>query len=228
MKILSIDSATKNIGVCYGEYDTDWKKKFNTLIKLILEKPRSLKYYLNGLQKLNTIIDNIFTLEFINWYDLIPGKKLAESGTVERARRLKSILESWDVSPDVILVEHQMGPNVKSRTVSNQIVYHYSTSLSGAMSATGEIKCHTRKMPEIILVNPTLKNTVSFDSHHYHSIYKSKFRNKASNKNHAVANFNIFFNMFPGKKLISQLKVPKFDDIADSFMMAISWCLHNH
>lgn len=227
MKILSIDSANKNIGICYLEFDENWLSKYKSYVSFYKKQQHTAKSLINALNKLNDILDSVFKIKYVNWYDLIPGRKLKETTLLERTRSLKGLLNSWQFSPDVILVEYQMGQNDKSRTVASQILYYYSDAhVIYASGLDGKIQqIEPTSQVKLYLVGPSLKNTISFGADITYSKFLEKFSRKTSNKKHTMANFIKFTKVFNQEDLYKNLKIPKYDDIADSFMMASAWCL---
>jgi hypothetical protein len=133
--IFGYDSAAKNMGVCVVRFDDEWRGKAAELIarahSLITggaRGPALLNKMVTLLRDVNAFLDQRVTVRYFNTFDLIPGQSVEESNMEERTARLKRLLTTLDSHldpPDVVLIEHQMCHNDKSRTLSNQIGYHY-------------------------------------------------------------------------------------------------------
>jgi hypothetical protein len=135
--IASFDAAIQNLGVCYIEFDDQWKKKLNTYLLQITQLYNDLSdmtsnEFLDKIQilltNLNTFVDNIIKIKFFNVINLIPGCKASSVPMLERTRRLKHLLKYIDhllPQPDIVLIEYQMKHNDISRTISNQIAMWY-------------------------------------------------------------------------------------------------------
>lgn len=138
--IASFDAAVENLGVCYVQYDEDWRSKISTHVDnlhALYETIDSLSMdeFLNAakpiIHNINSFIDNIIHIKFFNVFDLIPGTTARSVPMLERTRRLKHLLKQIDhtlPNPDIVLIEYQMKQNDISRTISNQIAMHYIDS----------------------------------------------------------------------------------------------------
>lgn len=145
-------------------------------------------------------------------FDLTEGKIC---DTIKRARLLKICLTSIDsmlenTPPSRVLVEYQMSANDKSRCVSQQIVYHYST------------------LTEVSLVGPSLKNKVCFstDTSLNHSTFMEKYSSKyTANKNHSKANFLYWLSLNNCTNILADNLIQKknIDDAADAFLQIFGY-----
>ena len=115
-----------------------------------------------------------------------------------------------DHSEIIFLVEYQMGPNDKCRTVSSQILYHIS-------------KYNSKKL----LVGPSLKNMLNINGNPYSNFITKYKTNYAANKNHSKVNFMELLNILNGKHIIDHIKKGNIDDIADSVLMSLAWVMKN-
>ena len=109
-----------------------------------------------------------------------------------------------------ILLEYQMGPNDKSRTVASQILEHYSpidmnftnycsdnsieAIVKGGKDAIKEIAnnnfLHNNKIFDIEIVGPSLKNKINFDKEKPLSFFINKYAKLYdANKAHSKSNF---------------------------------------
>jgi hypothetical protein len=135
--IASYDAAIQNLGVCYIEFDDEWRYKVDKYVTELhtlydnmdeLSPEDFIKKAVDIITHVNAFLDQIITIKFFNVIDLIPGAKATSVPMLERTKRLKYLLKSIDQrmpSPDIVLIEYQMKQNDISRTISNQIAMHY-------------------------------------------------------------------------------------------------------
>ena len=127
--IASFDCANINLGICYIEYNENWKneiKKINNKLSSVIEN-KKIKEIKEIIKKINIFLENIFKIRYINVINLLPNSNIKISIN-ERTKKIKYLLNALDnmIQSDIILIEYQMGPNNKSGSISNQIVYHYT------------------------------------------------------------------------------------------------------
>jgi hypothetical protein len=260
MIILSFDCAIKNIGICCVEIDTEWRRKASEYIDELyalydrigsLSKSEFVELSFDIIKRINTFVDNIFVLRYVNVVDLIPGKKVDEvkySILVGRLKYMLACLDKTVPKPDVVLIEHQMVINDKSRGMS-RFMEEYYTPLQepdeDITYALGDyplinVEVKETKKSVVCIVNPTLKNTYPIDKSPAgsYSSFISKYSNYTANKKHTDHNFRYYLNktgkMHILEELSSKSKKSKSDvidqktyDMADAFMMAYAWCCHN-
>ena len=255
MFVLSFDVATKSLATSLIEYDVNYIKKINKIIREFHKNKKAifclhdiinkklntkflwpdlkLKYvnlFLDLLHKITTILKNKIKILYLDVKDLIPGKKVSETSIVERTQKLKEYLAEIEnhtnkIIPSVqfplnVLIEYQMGPNDKSRTISSQIMYHFSN-----ISNLGNSREHN-----IYLVGPTLKNQIWIgDEKGKYCEFVAKYKtNYSANKAHAKFNFLRLLNILGASDLIKTIKKKNIDDIADSTLMSLSWTILNY
>ena len=242
MIIISFDCAIKNLGICCIDYDEKWQDKltniYNELINLyeeldkidIINKDNMVNNIKNIVLKLDYVLNNIIKIIWCNVIDLIPDKKVYNN-PIEQSKKLKYILNNLDEQlplPDLVLIEHQMKINDITRTMSNQIIYHYmdpgNNDISfGIKEYSFNLKNNlTNKLSpdKIKLVGPALKNTIKlYKQGGYENFIVKYANNYTANKNHCDNNFKQFIRLF-----YPLLKLPKkTNDIADAFMMAFAY-----
>lgn len=140
--------------------------------------------------------------------DLIPGKKVIESGMMERTRSLKQHLSKISVlGSAIILVEDQ--PTVitdgKSTTVQDQICYAYSE---------WDVRC----------VPPRWKNRMQFGPGLSYEEIRAKYKKKyTANKAHSKANFLKYINVIGEERMLAGISKENYDDLADSCMQILAY-----
>lgn len=227
MKIISFDVATKSLAIsiivynynlneAYKKIETEFKeyKKFKKIHKKDIVQ--IFTGFCKFLDKMDEILNNMIEINHLDVKDLIPEKKLKDTTIIERTNNLKEYLTSienkCDISPDCqILVEYQMGPNDKSRTVSSQILYHFAN------------RC------QLDVIGPTLKNKVYLqnDKNSSYASFISKYTtNYAANKNHTKYIFERFIKIYNGR--LDKIKKKNIDDIADATVMSIAYAIQNN
>lgn len=181
-----------------------------------------------------------YQIVYAETVDLIPGKKVSETTVEHRTESLVSWLTDLDSKlreigvplagvgvtnkeRPIVLMEYQMGPNDKSRTVSHQILAWYA------------VRCR------IAIVNPTLKNQThkgstaflnrwsGFNDWPQHGDFIAKYADTYSaNKAHTKACMLYWMKHHASadESAIIQAvinSVKKCDDIADAFMQFAAW-----
>lgn len=226
MIIASFDCAIKNMGVCYLEFDENFISKLKTCMPINVENVREVR----------GIIDNIFNIKHINVYNLVSEYKNAnKTPAYVRTSRLKSLLNNLDEqmpTPDVVLIEYQMGPNHISGSISNQIVYHFSKEDNKIISSIKEQNIDFKEPPaikyDVHIIGTSLKNSVSTHPDGLYSNFISRYSNYTANKKHTTWNFKNFCHIMEYQHIIDSVpKNVKMDDIADSFMAIMGWIKKN-
>lgn len=127
---------------------------------------------------------------------------------------LKNLIINLDkrliIKPDIVLIEYQMPPNLTSRGISEQLVFHYSG------------------MADVHLVGPSIKNTIYFCENLRHELFLEKYINRyTANKTHSKTNFKYWATLNKRLDLINKLPNKNLDDAADAFMQILGWFKHN-
>lgn len=143
-----------------------------------------------------------------NVIDLFPDKKLKETDDIFRVKCLKKALDKIDIK-DIpadkltVIVEYQMGPNVKSHSVFDGIFMYYADY-------------------NIQKITPSYKNKICFCDEGKHQRFLEKVsRSYAANKSHTTFNTKYFCTT---KKIdISRIPDKVVKDFADAFMQIIAW-----
>ena len=255
MYIISYDIASKSLAVSIIYFNDGWKKEFNEiknnyhteLTKLIppnisIKKCKCINTYVN---KLEILMDTMIIPKFFDVVDLIPNKKLKETTTILRTTRLKAYLQYIDgVIESIVceankckankcntnfkvLLEYQMGPNDKSRTIGSQVLYHYSNLNNEFVNSTvckSNIEISTGHKMDIEIIGPSLKNKINLDiDKHYEFFMKKYSKSYDANKAHSKANFLYWVKSKNIEYMIKNIKKKNLDDIADSVTMTLAW-----
>lgn len=127
-----------------------------------------------------------------------------------------------------VLLEYQMGPNDKSRTIGSQILYHYSNTDININSQCGEYNkdCLKRNtfIYDIEILGPSLKNKINLDNDKPHSFFMKKYsKTYDANKAHSKSNFLTWVKSNNIEHMIKNIKKKNIDDIADSVTMTLAW-----
>ncbi len=159
------------------------------------------------LPKLVNTFLSIWQLEYQKSFDLLPGKKVSETGPTERCVCLKSAIEIIKSDYytknkcDYVVIEDQMNINEKSRGVFYCLIYEFG-------HIARPIKAYE-------------KNKLALGGH-YRCDFLAKYASSwSANKAHSRANFLV---------IASELKypVPKkcLADIADAYFQAIAFMIY--
>jgi hypothetical protein len=244
MIIYSFDCAVKNLGVCCISVDEHWRDKISahvTDLYKLYEMEGTRKEFLDRTQAImrgiDSTLDNMYKLVWINVFDLIPGQKLTSVPFGQIVAKLKYIM--WYLGktlpePDVVLIEYQMNANDKARGISRFIEEYYTplkeleSDVSIGIDAyplnTDTDLPDTRNV-EVCIINPTLKNAYQVDKSDAgnYSTFIQKYSNYVANKKHTTHNFKHYMSMI-GKESELVGLANKLDDVSDAFMMAYAWC----
>ena len=228
-RILAYDSAIENLGICLVEYDTQWRIKVAALMQTKDEGKIWSK-----LEELDKILSKIINIVWLNVVDLLPDD--GKTNHIQKTNLLKTILHAVDKTVgkvDVVLIENQMTPNDKTRSMSAQISNHYcgyggielcekvgkkkKVKTKDKVQSTCEKITYASKMfpihfvdkvngPEVIMVGPSLKNKYDLDAHMPYSSFAMKYAsNYTANKEHAVHNFKYFLHSMGFVNIINEL-----------------------
>jgi hypothetical protein len=101
MILIGFDCATKSLGVCIVEYNENWQKDLNSILKEFQEISTQQNKKISDAEKLNkliilteniaNIINNIIIILYINVFDLIPENQTKKSKSLKKTTQTKSI-----------------------------------------------------------------------------------------------------------------------------------------
>lgn len=247
MIIFSFDSAVKNLGFCCISVNDTWQEETVALIdelnafydSIPENRAQTIKQMRGLTKKADTLINSVFEIKYMNIFDLIPGEQMSTKAYANVVRRLKYLLFCLTQQlpkPDIVLIEYQMGANDKSRGISRYIEEYFvglnadacneiTYSLPAYPLITAEVPDELCIGPEIISVNPNLKNAYQVDSSDAgsYTTFISKYTNYTANKKHTTWNFQYFLKTRGIEDKIEGA-VGKLDDVSDAFMQAFAWC----
>lgn len=235
MIIFSFDCAIKNLGFCCIEINTNWRNDVSDLIKKInefYETPNNVLGSINELlSQSNKIVDSIFNIKYMNIFNLVTNEKVKEVKYSNIVKRLKYVLFCINKQlpiPDVVLIEHQMKINDKSRGISRYIEEFYSPMepVFSTIIPEFELKhCDfIQTKTKVVVITPLLKNAYQTDPtiNGGYQKFIEKYSNYRANKLHCTHNFIHFLKIKGLSGLVKDIN--KLDDVADAFMQAYSWC----
>lgn len=186
-RILSFDCANKSLAFSYLQASVTWEKTTNFV----------------SIEDLN--------LSYCNAVDLLPFQQVRETNIIERTIALYEYLDQLAGKIpideiDVILVEFQMGPNDKSRTVADQIILFYIS----------------RGLRNFFVVRPSYKNEIHITEGGEFWRFLEKTQDPyPARKKHAKFNF---IACCKNRNIdISHIKEKWKEDTGDSFMQAIAY-----
>jgi hypothetical protein len=253
MRILSCDPGTENFGIAVIEYNANWKHDVNNCLDMCLaickqeydvcvdeSKPCDvciLQKLGDELHKLNKIIDSHFRILFEKRVAFCENKSVKKYDQfLERTAILKGILDDVKQSIgtlDYVVIEHQMKQNDITRMLSSQIAMYYikpSNNFQYAYSSSdtpsvndASTNISVTKFPEVVIVNPRLKNMISFDETHNLAYFLSKYTDYVAGKKHAVNNFILYVEKCQSELSSRIDKKKRLCDVADAFMNAYAW-----
>ena len=235
MFYLSFDCANKSLGVSYFQYDLNSSVSLIKLcnnyydmlnieydvnssilnnikrLKLKLKTKELISKYIKFLIELNKLLDSVIDIRYLDVINLLNDRKTKNVNIIDRSVCLKTKLLYIDSllsksNQTTVVIEYQMNCNDKSRTIYNQLIYHYS--------------CINKFIVKVIA--PAFKNKIYFSEELKHNKFLQIYRsNYIANKKHTSANFIYFMNVFDKSELISHIKKKNIDDISDSFIQAL-------
>ena len=206
---LSFDVATKSLAFSVVKLPTDIPKEFNQIRNQIEEITEE-----SQIQAIHDRVKSFITIMDGSVDNLVPDKKDKDISEVERLRaligyyktKLLPMMTIHELTPEntVILIEYQMSPNFKARTIC-----------SGLITLLYEYEIH--------IVKPILKNRINLtpDGHWINFVKKYKTLYTA-NKKHAIYNFEWMIQRFT---IAENLKFTKtqISHVADAFMQTIGF-----
>lgn len=235
MFYLSFDCANKSLGVSYFQYDLNSSVSLIKLcnnyydmlnieydvnssilnnikrLKLKLKTKELISKYIKFLIELNKLLDSVIDIRYLDVINLLDDRKTKNVNIIDRSVCLKTKLLYVDSLLNIsnqttVVIEYQMNCNDKSRTIYNQLIYHYS--------------CINKFIVKVIA--PAFKNKIYFSEELKHNKFLQIYRsNYIANKKHTSANFIYFMNVFDKSELISHIKKKNIDDLSDSFIQAL-------
>ena len=227
MYFISFDVATKSLAVSIIKYAEDnfIYPHIEEIYTKYKDNTKDFEHYVKLLKNTNDILNNRYKIEYLDVVDLIPNKKLKETTTVERTIYLKKYLENTlkekilniPKNKRQFLIEYQMGPNDKSRTISAQLMLYCSLFSNDDINIAKN---------QIILVGPSLKNTLHFstDEKSKHSYYLSKYTtNYAANKNHTKYLLKKIVQLYNQSNILDGISKTHLDDAADAVCMTFAY-----
>lgn len=232
MYYLSFDCANKSLGVILFEVDDYFFKKIKELGKEfnlkfenlnettdtiinIAKDNLEMEAYFKFLKEMDSILSNRIRIKHLDVVNILGDENTKDVNILIRASKLKTVLNQIDkewltnISSKIkVIIEYQLNYNDKSRTVYNQLIYHFSG----------------RDNMDVNVIAPAYKNKLFFSNELRYGEFVSKYNtNYKCNKEHSKANFLYFIDTFYDRELIKHIKNKNLDDIADSFMQAIAF-----
>lgn len=232
MLILSIDCAVTNMAFCVIRYDPAWEDEPTLGGKL--------RHSTQAIQPL-----------LIGHCNLTPGRKVKETSVLDKIKALKvmcNYIRLWvmheQVLLDYVLIEYQMGPNVKTTALANCLAYEWLSKTSTETNFECPIVCTTwpkvdfaglaaQKLgetfefcvrPQVLYIGPSLKNRLKFEKYQR---FIEKKSNYVANKQHSVANLRKIIEIFDWPRDIYEtFRHLKLDDVADAVCMCLAWLLY--
>jgi hypothetical protein len=250
MRILGIDCATVSLAISIVDFNEKWKddlaqikKKYDESFKntnLITEK---LKILNQKLVDIASLIDKIFTLKYVNVFNLLPGEAVNKASIERRMSRLKGAIQyikhvNTHLSPkssiEQVLVEYQMNVNDKSRSISNALIYefcqsNYDFAYYGTFTNIPIVKKLICDKINVSIVGPALKGKVFFGLDGRMSNFRKRYMsNYNANKAHTKYNLIKWLKTHNCMSMLTGIPKKNIDDVADSFIMIYGWVLKNY
>jgi hypothetical protein len=199
---------------------------------------------LTTLRAISSLIRKIIIFHRLMSVQLLDGN-IRKSGLIARAAATKAFLYSfskWCISsslvPEYVLIEDQTINNLSGEVMSQITMYYCKPSVTFAFHPQSQETppiSPEESYPEIRIMNPRLKNTISFNGSALSlDVFYGKYSNLYSaNKAHSKANFLHFMatirpNSIDWEEYTSSGKNGKIassrkKDIADAFMQGIAF-----
>jgi hypothetical protein len=227
MRIIAYDSAIENLGICVVEFDPLWRDNIITLMKSDTDIWKKI-------EELDKLLSKVINILWLNVIDLVPDD--GKTDHIQKTELLKTVMYAIDkmVGPfDIVLIEKQMTPNDKTRSMSAQISSHYCgyggikiiekvgkkkkiKAKSRAISKCSHITYASKKFaiesidkmagPKVIMIGPSLKNQYDLDKTAPYSLFAMKYAsNYTANKAHAEHQFRHFLNTMGRTDIIEEL-----------------------
>jgi hypothetical protein len=248
MRILSVDPANKSLAVSIIDFNLNWKNdlvaiktKYTIKYSKAVNIEEKLAVLWERTQAVSTLLNELFSLKYINVFDLLPEQKVNSTSTELRLGRLKGVIAYVEkinkvLKPskglDQVLVEKQMSQ--KNMEISSSLIYAFTKpNFSFMEKSTYFTQDKTifavNIAPTVNMVGASLKSKVYFGSAgHIQQFRKRYMGNYTANKAHAKYNFLEWVKLKDSMELIKGIPKKNLDDIADSFLMAYAWCLKTY
>lgn len=194
MLILSLDPATKTLGIIFVRYNENWEED--------LEKCETMEEIRKTLDNFEILyLNSAFITEPKNPFgDRMKALKLFINNFNKTV--LKPAIKKYNESLKV-LVEQQRPDNPISVPVMHCLLYEYS-------------------IYDSCLVGAAIKNTVELDPNNTYGDFVKKYSAVyTANKRHSINNLEYYLKTFNKEHLLKGFK--KKDDIADAFMQMVGW-----
>ena len=239
MFVISFDAATKSLAYTLIEIDLKYfdnnndiiqyayklNKMYNILFKKYNNSEEKYKL-LNEIELLSAEIEKILKIisdmiiihhgETINLCPEILDKDITTIQrvqlTTEYCKKCIKQIKELQINELVVMVELQMGPNLKSK-ISSVILF--------TIFALLDIKV------ELIEVNSCLKNKIYFGELNKYEHFSCKYdKSYTANKNHATENFITACEFFKAPLYFKSIKRVDLGHMADSFMQILGYYTH--
>lgn len=248
MRILSVDPANKSLAVSIIDFNSNWKndlaaikEKYTAQYADASGNAEKIAVLWKRTQEVATLMDGLFSLKYINVFDLLPGQKVDSTSTELRLGRLKGVIAhvkkinralTPSANIDQVLVEKQMSQ--KNMEVSSALIYAFTEpdfAFEGKGTYFTQTKDESNQTPTTIvdMVGASLKSKVYFGAAGHIQHFRKKYMgNYTANKAHSKYNFLEWIKSKDSMDLIKGIPKKNIDDIADSFLMAYAWCLKTY
>ena len=249
MRILSIDPANKSLAISIIDFNFNWKIDLDRIKTEFNQQytdsegygvEKKIEILLKRARDVSAVMDNLFTLKYINVFDLLPDQKVNNTSTEIRLGRLKGVIEyikkiNGTLIPpkpiEQVLVEKQMSQ--KNMEVSSALIYAFTEPDFGFVGKSTHFK-HAKDIDTlpttfVNMVGASLKSKVYFGSAGHIQNFRKKYAgNYTANKAHSKYNFLEWVKSKNNTELIEGIPKKNIDDIADSFLMAYAWCIKKY
>ncbi len=243
--ILSFDCGYDPLAACIITFNLDYEKnlhKTNELLKkqmtqLIIDmvsmnveerKKILFPFVINWIDIINQLTTSAIVIKKMFIVNVLGHNKLVHLNNVTRIARIKYVLNDIDKfiqehDPiDVVLCENQQIPNKNVQTVESVIMGHFIKPIDASGTCN-----------PVVIVNPRLKNKISFDSLS-HKSFTDKYSSYVANKKHCAENMLYFLQLFDCEHLLDCIsdqpksKRTKYHrDIGDAVCQGLMWYKHN-
>jgi hypothetical protein len=248
MRILSIDPANKSLAISIIDFNSNWESDLDAIRINYSEQyvdavgvMEKIEVLLARTHAVTSLLDNLFSLKYINVFDLLPGQKVNNTSTELRLSRLKGVITyvkkiNSSLEPfshiDHVLVEKQMSQ--KNMEVSSALIYAFTEPNFSFIGESKHFQVSNNLLEPTVtttvnIVGASLKSKVYFGSAgHIQNFRKKYMGNYTANKAHAKYNFLEWINSKNIMNIIKGIPKKNIDDIADSFLMAYAWCIKTY
>jgi hypothetical protein len=204
-------------------------------IKSIEEKKYNFVKLEEIIKNISNNLNNVIKILYIDLVRLID--KVDNNNKKVISNRLKYYLNKLENNfpkPEKVLIESQFLASSLSCLISHQIQYHYSYYdnniillnenfiLNDKNNLNESLILNEQKI-DVILVGPSLKNSIDFDKNNsYADTQLTSYNNYQVNKKHSIKQFLYLLKLFNQEKCIKNFN-KKLADIADAYMMCINF-----